>query len=438
MATAQYTTRQLKELLTIHKVKGRSKATTLVDLIKICKQHRLIDVEEAQPLPYDVFETILTCAIQSMQSDIKKKFSLCKFNEYFQTFKNMARSCKLLCEILDTQWCDLLCIYAEYEHAHGREANEAKRLADNGKLTHIQALSLVVETGCQMCNAPRIRKVYWPYKRRICQQCLYANTVSDYALEQEYGLKKSDITGLPYNTREMYSRYASYFTLRFYWHSDVLNVYNKKYCKSIAKFSDIKDEQASCIKIRNESYAQSLGHQISLLMTTSPTFRALAEAKDPMMISVQEFLESYQDKITQEHTATCRKQTIRDWVNAWCVEKKHSSKKTQIYNIVHAKFAHKYARNTSTAWTKEWFFENHNDMLQAAIHDIQAAEKHKAEQKELQKERATQRAAAAATSSTHPCPFCATSEKRRFQVMGLIQHARAVHGKMEDDVRKLL
>ncbi|KAG9287105.1 hypothetical protein G9A89_000999 [Geosiphon pyriformis] len=84
---------------------------------------------------------------------------------------------------------------------------------------------LVLERGCQFCDNPRIRKVYWPFQFRSCQACLIQNIRSESTIIEHYGFPKELLECLPYfyrasgfevekiyyykNIRELFSEYES-------------------------------------------------------------------------------------------------------------------------------------------------------------------------------------------------------------------------------------
>jgi len=74
-------------------------------------------------------------------------------------------------------------------------------------------------TGCEICKKPRIRKVHWQFKVRCCKECLYANTVSDYRLGNDYGIPYEEIRHIPHTIADMYTNGKSYM-LQFFWKSD--------------------------------------------------------------------------------------------------------------------------------------------------------------------------------------------------------------------------
>jgi hypothetical protein len=102
----------------------------------------------------------------------------------------------------------------------GRDFGEALSRARRGDVTFKRALQITGDTGCELCGTGRIRKVYWEFQRRCCQSCLQENTVSDYRLEREFGLRRVDLLGLPFMRVEMYRPRMGEYTLRFFWKTE--------------------------------------------------------------------------------------------------------------------------------------------------------------------------------------------------------------------------
>ncbi len=55
-------------------------------------------------------------------------------------------------------------------------------------LTYLQRLRLLLETGCQKCNKPRITKIYWPFPIRVCVDCIKSLTITNYELNKCYNI----------------------------------------------------------------------------------------------------------------------------------------------------------------------------------------------------------------------------------------------------------
>ena len=64
-----------------------------------------------------------------------------------------------------------------------------------------EKLRLCCATGCLRCGAPRVRKVYWEFRTRLCGGCLTALTVRDYEFPAS---RVSELEGLPSRRVDVY------------------------------------------------------------------------------------------------------------------------------------------------------------------------------------------------------------------------------------------
>jgi hypothetical protein len=97
---------------------------------------------------------------------------------------------------------------------------EAKHASGNFK----ELVRLAGSVGCLACGASRIRKVTWEFHTRMCSDCIYARTISDYRLKNDYALPLHEWKHLPHTTRNMYARPFGTYTLTFYWRASILPI----------------------------------------------------------------------------------------------------------------------------------------------------------------------------------------------------------------------
>ena len=87
-------------------------------------------------------------------------------------------------------------------------------------LTPQQIIQLIANRGCESCGKKRIRKVYWPFGKRLCLDCVKTLTISDYRLEHDFKIPSANFP-LYYISRELWSKTHGTFSLDFYLISDV-------------------------------------------------------------------------------------------------------------------------------------------------------------------------------------------------------------------------
>jgi hypothetical protein len=86
-------------------------------------------------------------------------------------------------------------------------------------LSYKYRLYLILYTGCQKCQTPRITKIYWPFPLRVCIDCLKSITISCNTLQHVYHIKNFTYTKyLKYNRHLPQS-----IDLRYYLIQDVKN-----------------------------------------------------------------------------------------------------------------------------------------------------------------------------------------------------------------------
>ena len=118
----------------------------------------------------------------------------------------------------------------------GRDIDVARQRIEENAHCAPHVLSLVLGTGCQLCGAPRVRKVYWDMGGggrgvRCCRDCLHANTVCDYHLVHEMhldlvfpNLRSQILARLPHRKAPFFMPIRKEVVENtFFWSNDVLH-----------------------------------------------------------------------------------------------------------------------------------------------------------------------------------------------------------------------
>jgi hypothetical protein len=139
-------------------------------------------------------------------------------------------------------------------------AQEIRKCAKSPRPGPRELLRLAGFTGCQLCGAKRIRKVYWEFGVRCCEPCLHANTVSHKHLKEELGLSEEQCQaeGVRCRKVQMWMQEVGYFTTRFYWREDLLPVVCAVRGGSLEQLRERarKQQAAEAAKLRRQHEAQ--------------------------------------------------------------------------------------------------------------------------------------------------------------------------------------
>jgi hypothetical protein len=167
---------------------------------KFCKAHTKIQTEGFEALPGDVIDIIVN------------KFLLT--NPPIKTYLALACTSKSMYTLMNDE--------LKYEQLFLQQ----KKGKPDPDLSFKDQIKLYGSIGCELCNKPRIRKVYSEYGVRCCTDCLYANTVNEYRLGEDYFIPKSLVRNCRYRTVDMYNPYSRAYsrdyTTNFYWTPDVV------------------------------------------------------------------------------------------------------------------------------------------------------------------------------------------------------------------------
>ncbi|KAL3897372.1 MAG: hypothetical protein SGCHY_003457 [Lobulomycetales sp.] len=78
--------------------------------------------------------------------------------------------------------------------------------------------------GCEVCGIPRVRKVYWPFLLRMCQDCRNQMSISEYHAAKDFNVPKAKFSGLPYTTSTFWNRYSGSLVAKFFLKTDVFEI----------------------------------------------------------------------------------------------------------------------------------------------------------------------------------------------------------------------
>ena len=130
-----------------------------------CKDHvnRVMDV---QRFPTHIMREIVD---QIRDKNVKKEFA---------RLSNLGATCREYREIM-LERCEQI-----YKDLGVPDENDHEMELD--QMSFKRRLHLLLESGCQRCDAPRITKIHWPYPMRLCHDCIREITVPDYMLREHY------------------------------------------------------------------------------------------------------------------------------------------------------------------------------------------------------------------------------------------------------------
>lgn len=250
-------------------VKGRSAAKSRGELERLCAKNGLLGLKidendkvalayEVPELPDDVLVTVCMrvayTAVERLEAMWRTSGDaedeghhqaaarvLAAAESTTKTLMTMHCSSRIFAETLEPDaepWRRLLDVFATCSNLHGREARTAQALARGGQLTPKRALELVACTGCELCRINGIRKVYWPFRWRCCQDCLRGHTISTYRLTRDFGVKDEQLRHLPSMEVEMYRPQVGSFTCTFVKKKDAVPVLSEHYAMGFGTLAD--------------------------------------------------------------------------------------------------------------------------------------------------------------------------------------------------------
>ena len=190
-------------------------------------------------------------------------------------------------------------------------------------------------TGCMYCGKKRIRKVWWEFNVRSCQECIYSRTIGEWEFENK--LSKPLYEHLPHNTRQMYNR-SGYYTIQFYWKNTIHKLIAQHYVPppliSGVPTPPVKPEPVKRqpkqitddeIKIREqrktEIDALCVSHNIAVNMARlySPTYNQNIKktAKLQQTRFISNMIPKIRDEVEiQEREIAAKQEASRQWLEA--------------------------------------------------------------------------------------------------------------------------
>lgn len=227
--------------------------------------------------------------------------------DYKSIFKNMLNiypTCKDFKFIVDKQW-ELL--YNLMMHPQDKYMS---------MLSYKQRLHLLLESGCQRCGIPRIKKIHWPFPIRVCEECIKEVCISEYKLKKEYNIVyKSDLF-IEVNTwnqrtgNNKFKVYWKYLVEKKIGHS-LLDTFMNIYKHNIAKTLDIpyKELLVRSVKYKNISQPGIKDVETQYYQSVAnDTFDAFVKEKYDIELKPIENMKSEIKKITS-------KNLYNNWLN---------------------------------------------------------------------------------------------------------------------------
>lgn len=163
-----------------------------------------------------------------------------------------------------------------------------------------RSLQLLANRGCEECGKSRIRKVYWPFAKRLCKSCLESLTISDYRLTREYNIPP-EFWPTNHQNVQLWSKYYGSYNLKFYLISEVETRFGKT-------LKQIKDEKNAEImrryKLKNDltTWAQKEYSNKSLISKCKSYSEILPRIMDGEIPSLEQILtKDFTSKLSEEY-----------------------------------------------------------------------------------------------------------------------------------------
>ena len=217
--------------------------------VKYCSSH-VQKVLDLKALPGEILHIIVDYLVASKIDDAKK----------LDRLEALEQTCKEFRSIVTGKYEAL---YAALSVA---ESSCKDVIMTRRGLSHKARCSLLMRSGCQNCNAPRITKIHWPFPTRLCSECINDIIVADYVLPTEYCVHN-------YNNREClqrqtYSRYHGASSYRLFLRSDVersigyrLHEFPGVYAAQVAtwkgRLADTLETTVDALKLRSMTFVNN-------------------------------------------------------------------------------------------------------------------------------------------------------------------------------------
>jgi hypothetical protein len=126
-----------------------------------------------------------------------------------------------------------------FAFANSIKPEENSQGARGNEVPPQRVFQLMANRGCEECGKIRIRKIYWPFAKRLCRRCLQNMTISDYRLKTDYNIP-SEFWPDNYQHVQLWNKYVGVYDLRFFLISEV----EAKFGKTLKQIAQEKyDEQ---------------------------------------------------------------------------------------------------------------------------------------------------------------------------------------------------
>lgn len=181
-----------------------------------------------------------------------------------------------------------------------------------------RALCLLIEKGCELCGKTKIRKVTWEFRRRICEQCLFAHTISNYRLEGHL-IKIEELKSIPFMKKKLWNSRVGQYTLNFYWRPQVEKLLGAS-LDEIFEERQKRRQEAQDIVLRKAQNQTNLVAALKSCPTTKPCvsfmkylvkcreFQNLDPSRDPERPWSVEELQRFVDSIRNRYLSFKSKQ----------------------------------------------------------------------------------------------------------------------------------
>lgn len=167
-------------------------------------------------LPCEILDKIVEAAAETADEDAR-------------ILNALAATCRTLGQVVDGNKRAWKVAWSAFSSSE-RGKKVISREEGLGKFPIRDRLRLLSMCGCMTCGKARIRKVYWQFRRRLCEDCLHANTVSESKL-MDCGIDSQQFQGrLPSNTGNLWTNFRGSYEVTFYWIEDV-----QTWCKEEGK-----------------------------------------------------------------------------------------------------------------------------------------------------------------------------------------------------------
>ncbi len=425
-------------ILTRGKNKGTSCNKALYNNTKFCKKHCVHAVAQEghfDTLPQEVVDVIVRKLFDTHRSKLdnpKKKlfFVLEATNKSFQQAIINNRIYEKMCE--KKEWK-----YVEYRYKYNRK----------------EFIELYGITGCEICKKTTTRKVYEQYDCRICQKCLYENTVSELDLEN-IGVEDLSVFSRARRRRaEIYNPneegYEKSCSVMFYWKPDINKICQRVYGRDLTELPEM---------FRNINYENNMKLLEEYLQKNNIQDVSLFEIKAHTQFEEHAKLKPLTDGDFREYKRQIRRQkreeeifdvlsSIPEFNEQWIYQKYIIQKSKEYMSLMRSK--QPVSVSLVNDYLQELFYQKHFDgfisKFSKRYHSYIKEEidfvkqKYQSRQyftiedkqniKDVIQEQTSKikQVKSQNTDKTYKCPYCAQNIERLFCRQGIVQHCWDAH-----------